>query len=181
MPPLPEAIILVLAPFAPRFSERVWRHAQVLLLGAMLTPGTRTVTAALEAMGLAAERRFTNDHRVLNRATWSARPGQSDTARLAEHAAGVPGRHPRARSRRHRGTPHRAHDQRQRMLSRCRALDQEARHPLLWLDVGVDAALGPSALAPTGVGAAFSDGVVWARGAPPNADGTKPVWIGYGR
>jgi hypothetical protein len=41
----------------------------------MLTPGTRTVTAALEAMGLAAERRFTNDHRVLNRTTWSARQG----------------------------------------------------------------------------------------------------------
>src|SRR6266581_59728 len=75
MPPLPEAIILVLAPFAPLFSERVWRHAQVLLLGAMLTPGTRTVTAALEAMGLAAERRFTNYHRVLNRTTWSARQG----------------------------------------------------------------------------------------------------------
>src|SRR5918996_3837527 len=75
MPPLPEAIILILAPFAPLFSARVWRHAQVLLLGAMLTPGTRTVTAALEAMGLAAERRFTNYHRVLNRATWSARQG----------------------------------------------------------------------------------------------------------
>jgi DDE superfamily endonuclease len=75
MPPLPEAIILVLAPFVPLFSERVWRHAQILLLGAMLTPGTRTVTAALEAMGLAAERRFTNYHRVLNRATWSARQG----------------------------------------------------------------------------------------------------------
>jgi hypothetical protein len=31
-PALPEAIILVLAPFAPLFSERVWLHAQVLLL-----------------------------------------------------------------------------------------------------------------------------------------------------
>jgi hypothetical protein len=75
MPPLPEAIIRVLAPFAPLFSERVWRHAQLLLLGAMLTPGPRTVTTALEAMGLAAECRFTNDHRVLNRAMWSARQG----------------------------------------------------------------------------------------------------------
>src|SRR5919198_289981 len=73
MPPLPEAIILVLAPFAPLFSRRVWGHAQILLLGAILTPGPRTVTAALRAMGLAAERRFTNDHRVLNRATWSGR------------------------------------------------------------------------------------------------------------
>jgi hypothetical protein len=75
MPSLPEAIILVLAPFAPLFSHRVWLHAQVLLLGAMLAPGARTVTAALRVMGLAAERHFTNDHRVLNRATWSARHG----------------------------------------------------------------------------------------------------------
>jgi valyl-tRNA synthetase len=33
MPHLLEAIILVLAPFMPLFSERVWVHAQVLLLG----------------------------------------------------------------------------------------------------------------------------------------------------
>src|SRR5918998_1907108 len=75
MPPLPEAIILVLAPFAPLFSHRVWLHAQVLLVGAMLAPGARRVTAALRVMGLATERRFTNDHRVLNRAVWSARQG----------------------------------------------------------------------------------------------------------
>src|SRR5262245_65026389 len=75
MLPLPEAIILVLAPFAPLFSPRVWVHAQVLLLGAILAPKARTVTAALRVMGLAMEPRFTNDHRVLNRATWSARQG----------------------------------------------------------------------------------------------------------
>jgi hypothetical protein len=73
MPPLPEAIILVLAPFAPLFSHRVWCHAQWLLLGAILAPRARTVTAALRVMGLATERRFTNYHRVLNRATWSTR------------------------------------------------------------------------------------------------------------
>jgi DDE superfamily endonuclease len=75
MPPLPETILLVLAPFAPLFSERIWQHAQVLLLGAMLTPGSRTVAGALRVMGLARERPFTNYHRVLNRATWSARHG----------------------------------------------------------------------------------------------------------
>ena len=75
MPPLPEAIILVLAPFAPLFSRRVWRHTQLLLLGAILAPGARTVTAALRAMGLATERHFTNYPRVLNRATWSTRRG----------------------------------------------------------------------------------------------------------
>src|ERR687895_2259148 len=41
----------------------------------MLAPGARTVTTALRVMGLSAERRFTNYHRVLNRATWSARQG----------------------------------------------------------------------------------------------------------
>jgi DDE superfamily endonuclease len=75
MPPLPEAIILVLAPFAPLFSARVWRHAQVWLLGGILRPGPRTVAAALRGMGLARERHFTHDHRVLNRAIWSARQG----------------------------------------------------------------------------------------------------------
>jgi hypothetical protein len=75
MPHLPAEIILVFAPFAPLFSERVWWPAQVLLLGAMPPPGARTMTAALRATGLAAECRFTNYHRVLNRATWSARRG----------------------------------------------------------------------------------------------------------
>jgi hypothetical protein len=60
MPPRPEAIILVLAPFAPLCSQRVWLHAQVWLVGAPLAPGARTVTAALRVMGLAAERRVTN-------------------------------------------------------------------------------------------------------------------------
>jgi hypothetical protein len=53
MPALPEAIILVLAPFAPLLSERVWVHTHVLLVGAILSPGPRTVTAALRVMGLA--------------------------------------------------------------------------------------------------------------------------------
>ena len=73
MPALPETIILVLAPFVPLFSQRVWLHAQVLLVGAILAPGARTVTATLRVMGLSGERHFTNYHRVLNRATWSAR------------------------------------------------------------------------------------------------------------
>jgi DDE superfamily endonuclease len=75
MPHLPAEIIQVLAPFAPLFADRVWVHAQLLLVGAMLAPGRRTVTAALRVMGLATERHFTNYHRVLNRATWSARQG----------------------------------------------------------------------------------------------------------
>jgi hypothetical protein len=70
---LPNAMIQVLAPFVPLFSKRVWRHAQVLLAGAILAPGKRTVTAALHAMGLAQSKQFHRYHRVLNRAVWSGR------------------------------------------------------------------------------------------------------------
>jgi hypothetical protein len=37
---LPAAMVQLLAPFAPLFSKRVWPHAQVLLAGAILAPGT---------------------------------------------------------------------------------------------------------------------------------------------
>jgi hypothetical protein len=47
MRPLPETIILVLAPFAPLFSKRVRHRAQLMLLGPILAPGLRTVTAVL--------------------------------------------------------------------------------------------------------------------------------------
>ena len=69
---LPQAIIHVLRHFEIVFSERVWEWAKVLLIGAILAPGTRTVTAALRVMGLSQERQFQNYHRVLNRAKWSS-------------------------------------------------------------------------------------------------------------
>jgi hypothetical protein len=53
------------------FSKRVWKLAMALLIGAILAPGKRTVTAALRIMGLNQERHFQNYHRVLNRAVWS--------------------------------------------------------------------------------------------------------------
>jgi len=45
----------------------------VLLTGAILAPGKRTVASLLRIMGLARERRFVNHHHVLNRAEWGAR------------------------------------------------------------------------------------------------------------
>ena len=73
MPCLPSRFAAVILAFAPLFLQRSWRHAEVLLTGAILTPGKRTVTSLLRIMGLAHERRFVNYHRVLNRAEWSAR------------------------------------------------------------------------------------------------------------
>jgi hypothetical protein len=70
---LPRKIIQVLRCFEEAFSERVWEWAKVLLIGAILAPGGRTVTAILRVMGLNQERQFQNYHRVLNRATWSSR------------------------------------------------------------------------------------------------------------
>jgi hypothetical protein len=70
---LPATMIRLLAPFAPLFSERVFRHAQVLLAGTILAPGRRTVSSALRAMGLGHHKRFHRYHRVLSRASWSSR------------------------------------------------------------------------------------------------------------
>ena len=66
-------MIRALAPFAPLFSERVFQHVQVLLAGAILAPGRRTVSSALRAMGLDQHKRFHRYHRVLSRAKWSSR------------------------------------------------------------------------------------------------------------
>ena len=70
---LPPEILTILANFAPLFSQPVWPLAHTLLLGTILVNGRRTVASALRIMGLAQEPHFTNYHRVLNRAAWSAR------------------------------------------------------------------------------------------------------------
>jgi DDE superfamily endonuclease len=70
---LPKKIIHVLRHFEEVFSERVWEWAKVLLIGAILAPGERTVAATLRVMGCSDEKPFQNYHRVLNRATWSSR------------------------------------------------------------------------------------------------------------
>jgi hypothetical protein len=68
---LPDEYNTLFNHFQPFFSKRVWKLALVLLIGAILAPGKRTVTAVLRIMGLSQERHFQNYHRVLNRAVWS--------------------------------------------------------------------------------------------------------------
>src|ERR687897_240196 len=70
---LPKSMIQVLAPFAPLLSKSVFEHVQLLLVGAILAPGKRTVASALRAVSLEDERRFCRYHRVLSRAVWSSR------------------------------------------------------------------------------------------------------------
>ncbi|MCP9496408.1 MAG: transposase [Pyrinomonadaceae bacterium MAG19_C2-C3] len=69
---LPFALTSLIVGFVPLFSKPVWQHVQVLLAGAILAPGKRTVTSALRVMGLSRERHFQTYHRVLNRAVWSS-------------------------------------------------------------------------------------------------------------
>jgi hypothetical protein len=69
---LPDEYFTLIAAFAPIFSKRIWQLAQVLLTGAILALGKRTVTSGLRVMGLSDEKHFQNYHRVLNRAVWSS-------------------------------------------------------------------------------------------------------------
>ncbi len=70
---LPSEYLTLILAFAPVFSKRIWTHVQILLVGAILTPNQRTVTAVLRIMGLSRDKHFQNYHRILNRAVWSSR------------------------------------------------------------------------------------------------------------
>ena len=58
MPTLQTEYITMLGAFARLFSKRIWEHAKILLIGAILSPAERTVTAALRVMGLSGEKAF---------------------------------------------------------------------------------------------------------------------------
>ena len=73
MPTLPEEVIPLLLAFAPQFSKRVFDHVSVLVMGVLLTPGARTVCAALRVMGVSGERQFQTFPRAWNRDRGSGR------------------------------------------------------------------------------------------------------------
>ena len=59
--------------FAALFAKSVWEAAVVLVIGTILAPGRRTVSAVLRTMGLSQVPNYQTYHRVLNRAVWSSR------------------------------------------------------------------------------------------------------------
>ena len=65
-------ILSLLSLFAPLFRKSVWEAALILIIGAILAPGKRTVSAILRVMGLGQERNYQTYYRVLNRAVWSS-------------------------------------------------------------------------------------------------------------
>ena len=71
MSTLPTGFAQLTLAFGPLFSKRVFPSVQVLLFGAILAIGKRTVTSVLRVMGLDQQVHFQTYHRVLNRAAWS--------------------------------------------------------------------------------------------------------------
>ena len=52
MPTLPAVIVTLLLPFEHLFDPRTWRKAQLLVVRAILSPGKRTVSSALNILGI---------------------------------------------------------------------------------------------------------------------------------
>jgi len=71
MPQYPSEFLTIILPYAHLFCKRVFVHAQLLVVGAILAPGKRTVSSVLRIMGLCQEKAFHKYHRVLSQAQWS--------------------------------------------------------------------------------------------------------------
>ena len=121
------------------------------------------MTGALRVMGLTRERHFTHDHRVLNRATWSARHGSRMllgwliTLLVPPGAALVCGADDTVERRSGRKI-------------RAKGCYRDAVRSTKKHVSGVDGS-GPCRFSPRCAG----------RRSRPHGDGTRPVWIGCGR
>jgi hypothetical protein len=73
MPAFPELTEARLV-FRSLFSKRVWQSVQILIKGAILAVGPRTVAAVLRVMGLSEDQQFQRFHRVLSEAKKVTRP-----------------------------------------------------------------------------------------------------------
>ena len=66
MPTLPSEFLAVLLSYASLFCRRVFVHVQLLVAGAILAPGKRTITSVLRIVGRQYESAFGKYHRVLS-------------------------------------------------------------------------------------------------------------------
>src|ERR1700712_4664397 len=71
--PTPPVLAGWMSAFRGHFSAPVWSRVLVLVAGAVLAPGKRTVSQALRVMGLAEKPGFSRYHDVLSRARWNGR------------------------------------------------------------------------------------------------------------
>lgn len=69
---LPTGFQDTISHFSFAFRKDVWPKVQILLLGAIICPGSRTVCNVLRSVGLSWERNFPKYHRLLSQDKWSA-------------------------------------------------------------------------------------------------------------
>ena len=81
MPPI--WLMTVLSEFAAIiYTESTWYKVEVLVMGAILATGKRTVTSILAVMGLKDEPKYAQYHQVLSRAQWSGLEASAILLRL---------------------------------------------------------------------------------------------------
>lgn len=85
MPSLPTEFIVLMIEFQDLFSKRVFPHVTLMVAGAILAPGARTIASVLRIMGLSHEHRFHKYHRLLSQARWSPRQAAFVLLRLLLH------------------------------------------------------------------------------------------------
>src|SRR5438876_2021097 len=155
---LPKTIIHVLRQFEEVFRERVWEWAKVLLIGAILVPGERTVASILRVMGCSDEKQFQNYHRVLHRAKWSSRELSRRLLILLVRLF-VPATAPVILGiDAHHRTPTRPHDCRTRRLSRSGSVEQGVFRENEWIALDLPDALDAHSVGLPCVGLAVFDG-----------------------
>ena len=71
--PVPQILCDWLQALRPCFTAPSWEHVLVLVMGAVLAPGKRTVSACLRMTGRAEAKNFSSYHQLLNRARWDTR------------------------------------------------------------------------------------------------------------
>ncbi len=71
--PVPQILRDWLQTLRPYFTAPSWEHVLVLVMGAVLAPGKRTVSACLRMTGRAEAKNFSSYHQLLNRARWDTR------------------------------------------------------------------------------------------------------------
>ena len=153
----------------------------MLVLGAILAPGKRTVSSCLRVMGLAWEGHFTNYHRVLNRAQWSALQAGQILLGLLVRVMVPPG----ATIVLGADDTVERRSGRQIKAKGCYrdAVRSSRKHVVkcFGLEVGVHDAAGSGPLGQAGVGVAVFDGAVLAAPSRATSAAIRPAWTGCGR
>jgi hypothetical protein len=62
--------------------KTTWQKVEIMVVGAILATGKRTVSAVLRVMGLSQERHYARYHHVLSRAVWSSLAASATLLRL---------------------------------------------------------------------------------------------------